>query len=90
MALAIDPLSRMQEISDSPTEGSYVAADEPTGNLESRKGAQVMELLGELHAGGATIVMVTHDSRYLAPVRRTVHLFDGHLVGRGSLNLEVA
>jgi putative ABC transport system ATP-binding protein len=65
-------------------------ADEPTGNLDSQNGAQVMELLGELHAAGATIVMVTHDSRYLTQVRRTVHLFDGHLVPRGDLNLEVA
>jgi len=65
-------------------------ADEPTGNLDSRNGAQVMDLLGELHAGGATIVMVTHDPRYLAQVRRTVHLFDGRLAERGSLNLEVA
>ena len=65
-------------------------ADEPTGNLDSQNGAQVMDLLGELHAGGATIVMVTHDSRYLAQVRRTVHLFDGRLAERGSLNLEVA
>jgi len=65
-------------------------ADEPTGNLDSRNGAQVMDLLGELHAGGATIVIVTHDPRYLAQVRRTVHLFDGRLAERGSLNLEVA
>jgi putative ABC transport system ATP-binding protein len=65
-------------------------ADEPTGNLDSRNGAQVMDLLGELHADGATIVMVTHDPRYLAQVRRTVHLFDGRLAERGSLNLEVA
>jgi putative ABC transport system ATP-binding protein len=65
-------------------------ADEPTGNLDSRNGAQVMELLGELHAGGATIVMVTHDPRYLAEVRRTVCLFDGRPAERRSLNLEVA
>jgi len=65
-------------------------ADEPTGNLDSRNGAQVMDLLGELHAGGATIVMVTHDPRYLAQGRRTVRLFDGRLAERGSLNLEVA
>jgi putative ABC transport system ATP-binding protein len=65
-------------------------ADEPTGNLDSRNGAQVMELLGELHAGGATIAMVTHDPRYLPEVRRTVCLFDGRTVERGSLNLEVA
>jgi macrolide transport system ATP-binding/permease protein len=67
-----------------------ILADEPTGNLDSQNGAQVMELLGELRAGGATIVMVTHDPRYLAQVHRTVDLFDGRLVERGSLNLEVA
>jgi putative ABC transport system ATP-binding protein len=65
-------------------------ADEPTGNLDSQNGAQVMELLGELHAGGATIVMVTHDPRYLLQVRRTISLFDGRLAERGRLNLEVA
>jgi putative ABC transport system ATP-binding protein len=65
-------------------------ADEPTGNLDSQNGAQVMELLAELHAGGATIVMVTHDSRHLAQVGRTVHLFDGRLVRRTPLDREVA
>jgi len=65
-------------------------ADEPTGNLDSGNGAQVMELLAELHTGGATIVMVTHDSRYLAQVGRTVHLFDGRLVERVPLDREVA
>jgi putative ABC transport system ATP-binding protein len=65
-------------------------ADEPTGNLDSQNGAQVMELLSELHAGGATIVMVTHDPRYLAQVHRTVFLFDGRLVERGTIDREVA
>jgi putative ABC transport system ATP-binding protein len=55
-------------------------ADEPTGNLDSGNGTQVMELLAELHAGGATIVVVTHDPRYLGQASRSVRLFDGRLV----------
>jgi putative ABC transport system ATP-binding protein len=55
-------------------------ADEPTGNLDSRSGEQVMSLLNELHAGGATICMVTHDPRYLKYAERTIHLFDGQVV----------
>jgi len=65
-------------------------ADEPTGNLDSRNGAQVMELLGELNAEGATIVIVTHDSRYLGRAGRQVFLFDGSIVPRGPLDREVA
>jgi putative ABC transport system ATP-binding protein len=65
-------------------------ADEPTGNLDSQNGAQVMELLTELNAGGATIVMVTHDPRYIARVGRTVYLFDGRLVENDPLHREVA
>ena len=52
-------------------------ADEPTGNLDSRNGENIMELLCELNAAGSTIVMVTHDPRYAAFASRTVHLFDG-------------
>ncbi len=55
-------------------------ADEPTGNLDSANGESVMELLRELHQGGATICMVTHDPRYAAHAERSVHLFDGHVV----------
>jgi len=55
-------------------------ADEPTGNLDSRSGERVMELLGELHQGGATICMVTHDPRYLKYAERAIHLFDGQVV----------
>ena len=55
-------------------------ADEPTGNLDSRSGEQVMSLLNELHSGGATICMVTHDPRYLKYAERTIHLFDGQVV----------
>jgi putative ABC transport system ATP-binding protein len=59
---------------------SILLADEPTGNLDSRNGESVMELLGELHAGGATICMVTHDPRYARHADRTIHLFDGRVI----------
>jgi putative ABC transport system ATP-binding protein len=55
-------------------------ADEPTGNLDSANGAGVMGLLRELHRGGATICMVTHDPRYARFADRAVHLFDGQIV----------
>ncbi|OLE54939.1 MAG: ABC transporter ATP-binding protein [Acidobacteria bacterium 13_1_20CM_3_53_8] len=55
-------------------------ADEPTGNLDSTNGEAVMELLRELHQGGATICMVTHDPRYAQYADRAVHLFDGRVV----------
>ena len=55
-------------------------ADEPTGNLDSRSGEKVMDLLNELHQAGSTICMVTHDPRYLKYAERTVHLFDGRVV----------
>ena len=55
-------------------------ADEPTGNLDSKNGEAVMELLRELHRDGATICMVTHDTRYAEHAERTVHLFDGRIV----------
>jgi putative ABC transport system ATP-binding protein len=59
---------------------SILLADEPTGNLDSRNGEAVMELMRELHRGGATICMVTHDSRFTRYAERTVHLFDGRVV----------
>ncbi|HEV2722033.1 MAG TPA: ABC transporter ATP-binding protein [Thermoanaerobaculia bacterium] len=55
-------------------------ADEPTGNLDSKNGEAVMELLRELHQGGATIVMVTHDPRFTRYAERTLQLFDGRIV----------
>ena len=55
-------------------------ADEPTGNLDSRSGESVMELLHELHDNGATICMVTHDARYARNAQRHIHLFDGRIV----------
>jgi len=55
-------------------------ADEPTGNLDSKNGQAVMELLRELHAGGATLCMVTHDLGHAKLATRTVSLFDGRVV----------
>jgi len=55
-------------------------ADEPTGNLDSKNGQAVMELLRELHAGGATLCMVTHDLGHAKLASRTVSLFDGRVV----------
>ena len=59
---------------------SVMLADEPTGNLDSRNGEAVMQLLDSLHKAGSTIVMVTHDSRFARHAGRTVHLFDGRVV----------
>ena len=61
-------------------EPSILLADEPTGNLDSQNGEAVMDLLRELHRGGATICMVTHDPRYAKYADREVHLFDGRIV----------
>jgi putative ABC transport system ATP-binding protein len=55
-------------------------ADEPTGNLDSSNGEAVMDLLRELHRGGTTICMVTHDPRFARYATREVHLFDGRVV----------
>src|SRR5213082_1549513 len=59
---------------------SILLADEPTGNLDSKNGEAVMNLLRELHRAGATLCMVTHDPRYAAHADRTIHLFDGQIV----------
>jgi len=59
---------------------AILLADEPTGNLDSTNGEQVMDLLRELHRGGATICMVTHDPRYAKYADRGIHLFDGRIV----------
>jgi len=55
-------------------------ADEPTGNLDSKSGESVMDLMKELHQTGATICMVTHDPRYARHAQRSIHLFDGRVV----------
>ncbi len=59
---------------------SVLLADEPTGNLDSKNGEAVMTLLQDLNKDGATIVMVTHDTRFARNAGRTVHLFDGRIV----------
>jgi putative ABC transport system ATP-binding protein len=59
---------------------AILLADEPTGNLDSKNGEAVMQLLDELHRDGATICMVTHDPRYAEHAKRTIHLFDGQIV----------
>ena len=57
-----------------------ILADEPTGNLDSRHGEDVMTSLAGLNEAGTTIVMVTHSPAYAEYGHRTVHLFDGHIV----------
>jgi len=57
-----------------------ILADEPTGNLDSRHGDEVMQMLGDLNENGTTIVMVTHSPAYAEFGNRTVHLFDGRVV----------
>jgi putative ABC transport system ATP-binding protein len=59
---------------------SILLADEPTGNLDSANGEAVMDLLRELHRGGATICIVTHDPRYARYADRNIRLFDGRIV----------
>jgi putative ABC transport system ATP-binding protein len=58
---------------------SLILADEPTGNLDSAHGQEVMEMLRSLNAEGTTIVMVTHSAAHADYARRTVNLFDGHV-----------
>ena len=59
---------------------SVLLADEPTGNLDSKNGEAVMDLLQDVHQGGATICMVTHDPRFEARAKKVVRLFDGKIV----------
>lgn len=59
---------------------SIVLADEPTGNLDSRSGEQIMDLLRQLHDQGVTIVMVTHESAVAGHAERTIRLHDGQIV----------
>jgi putative ABC transport system ATP-binding protein len=59
------------------TKPRLVLADEPTGNLNSKEGKEIMEMFAELNAGGTTIVQVTHSEQNAAYGRRTIHLLDG-------------
>lgn len=62
------------------TEPSLILADEPTGNLDSKNGEEVMRILSDLNASGSTVVMVTHSSEHAAFAGRVIHLFDGKIV----------
>ena len=59
---------------------SLILADEPTGNLDSKTGADVMKLLHELHEAGNTIVLITHDSKIAAQTPRSIHIHDGRVI----------
>ena len=61
---------------------AILLADEPTGNLDSKSGEALMHMFNELHAGGATVCVVTHDPRWESQVQRHIHLFDGRIVDR--------
>src|SRR4029079_14662940 len=69
---------------------SILLADESTGNLDSKNGQAVMDLLRDLHREGATICMVTHDPRYSRYADRTIHLFDGRVVDEKTLEENTA
>jgi len=58
---------------------AILLADEPTGNLDSKSGESLMQLFSELHAGGATVCVVTHDPRWLEQAQRHIYLFDGQV-----------
>ena len=62
------------------TNPKLILADEPTGNLDSKNGHEVMLLLSQLNAEGTTVVMVTHSQRDASFANRVVNLFDGHIV----------
>ena len=64
---------------------SHILADEPTGNLDSKNGREVMDLLTELNREGTTIVMVTHSQRDAAYTHRVINLFDGKVVEKAQL-----
>lgn len=66
------------------TNPSLILADEPTGNLDSTNGNEVMDLLTELNRAGTTIVMVTHSKRDAQYARRTINLFDGRIVAENT------
>jgi energy-coupling factor transporter ATP-binding protein EcfA2 len=64
---------------------ALILADEPTGNLDSHAGKEIMEILQNLHSEGRTIVMITHDAKNAAYAERTIHLKDGRLNGDNNL-----
>ena len=68
---------------------AVLLADEPTGNLDSKAGESLRQMFGELHAGGATVCVVTHDPRWTEHAQRHIHLFDGRLAAAPTLDLGV-
>lgn len=58
---------------------NLILADEPTGNLDSKNGEEVMRLITDLHSDGTTVIMVTHSSQHSAYAQRVIHLFDGQV-----------
>lgn len=63
---------------------AILLADEPTGNLDSKSGEALMQMFGELHAGGATVCLATHDPRWVTQAQRHLYLLDGRLVDRAT------
>jgi ABC-type lipoprotein export system ATPase subunit len=56
-----------------------ILADEPTGNLDSASGGEIMQILDQLHQRGRTVIIVTHDPKIAARTQRTIHLLDGRI-----------
>jgi putative ABC transport system ATP-binding protein len=67
-----------------------ILADEPTGNLDSLSGAQMMHLLAELHQQGRTVIVVSHDPRMLRYATHTIRLLDGRVVGEAEYEAALA
>lgn len=66
------------------TRPSLILADEPTGNLDSRTGAEIMQMFHELHRAGNTIVLITHDPAIAAQAPRAIHIHDGRVINPAS------
>jgi len=62
------------------TNPAIILADEPTGNLDSKSGAEIMQIFKELHAQGSTIILITHDNNIAAQARRIVRIQDGQII----------
>ena len=71
------------------TEPAIILADEPTGNLDSASGAELLALLRGLHESGRTIILITHDHAVAAQAQRVVHIYDGR-VSDGDLLVSTA
>lgn len=68
------------------TNPAIILADEPTGNLDSKSGAEIMQIFKELHAQGSTIVLITHDNNIAAQARRIVRIQDGQIIEDEEVN----